>query len=73
MMYEVNAESLAARLAWSSSDFGPDRVVMDLTVIDLSFESLQRQGPWLVFMLLLHPLLGWLFGSYTVLRWRSFL
>ena len=37
---------------------------MDLTVIDLSFESLQRQGPWLVFMLLLHPLLGWLFGSY---------
>ena len=28
------------------------------------------QGPWLLFMLLLYPLLGWLFGSYTVLRWR---
>ena len=25
---------------------------------------------WLVFVLLLYPLLGWLFGSYTVLRWR---
>tara|TARA_B100000674_G_scaffold499057_1_gene541345 strand:- start:7710 stop:9068 length:1359 start_codon:yes stop_codon:yes gene_type:complete len=25
---------------------------------------------WLVFCLLLYPLLGWLFGSYTVLRWR---
>ena len=28
------------------------------------------QLPWLLFMLLLYPLLGWLFGSYTVLRWR---
>ena len=27
-------------------------------------------GVWLVFCLLLYPLLGWLFGSYTVLRWR---
>ena len=27
-------------------------------------------GLWLVFCLLLYPLLGWLFGSYTVLRWR---
>ena len=25
---------------------------------------------WLIFCLLLYPLLGWLFGSYTVLRWR---
>ena len=25
---------------------------------------------WLLFSLLLYPLLGWLFGSYTVLRWR---
>ena len=29
-----------------------------------------QQWPWLLFMLLLYPLLGWLFGSYTVLRWR---
>ena len=34
------------------------------------FESLQEQGSWLVFVLLLYPLLGWLFGSFTVLRWR---
>ena len=26
-------------------------------------------GLWLFFCLLLYPLLGWLFGSYTVLRW----
>ena len=25
---------------------------------------------WLTFCLLLYPTLGWLFGSYTVLRWR---
>ncbi|WP_186500876.1 sugar transferase [Synechococcus sp. A15-60] len=32
--------------------------------------SLEWQGGWLLFSLLLYPLLGWLFGSYTVLRWR---
>ena len=32
--------------------------------------NLKGQGPWLVFVLLLYPLLGWLFGSYTVLGWR---
>jgi len=32
--------------------------------------SLDGQGNWLVFSMLLYPLLGWLFGSYTVLRWR---
>ena len=32
--------------------------------------SLEGQGAWLLFSLLLYPLLGWLFGSYTVLRWR---
>jgi len=32
--------------------------------------SLEGQGDWLLFSLLLYPLLGWLFGSYTVLRWR---
>ena len=31
------------------------------------FES---QGLWLIFCLLLYPLLGWLFGSFTVLSWR---
>ena len=25
---------------------------------------------WLIFCLLIYPLLGWLFGSFTVLRWR---
>ena len=32
--------------------------------------SLDGQWGWLLFSLLLYPLLGWLFGSYTVLRWR---
>ena len=32
--------------------------------------SLDGQWSWLLFSLLLYPLLGWLFGSYTVLRWR---
>ncbi len=32
--------------------------------------NLQGQGLWLMFVLLLYPSLGWLFGSYTVLRWR---
>ena len=32
--------------------------------------SLHGQGSWLLFSLLLYPSLGWLFGSYTVLRWR---
>ena len=31
---------------------------------------LDGQGFWLIFCFLLYPLLGWLFGSYTVLRWR---
>ena len=32
--------------------------------------QLEGQRSWLLFCLLLYPLLGWLFGSYTVLRWR---
>ena len=32
--------------------------------------SLEGQGGWLLFSMLLYPSLGWLFGSYTVLRWR---
>ena len=40
------------------------------TGIAIGGDSLKGQGPWLVFVLLLYPLLGWLFGSYTVLGWR---
>ena len=32
--------------------------------------QLAGQWSWLFFCLLLYPLLGWLFGGYTVLRWR---
>ncbi len=32
--------------------------------------TLDGQTGWLLFSMLLYPLLGWLFGSYTVLRWR---
>ena len=32
--------------------------------------QLEVHGIWLIFCFLLYPLLGWLFGSYTVLRWR---
>ena len=32
--------------------------------------SLEGQEGWLLFSLVLYPSLGWLFGSYTVLRWR---
>ena len=32
--------------------------------------NLEGQGSWLLFSLLLYPFLGWLFGSYTLLRWR---
>ena len=32
--------------------------------------QLEGQSLWLIFCLLLYPLLSWLFGSYTVLRWR---
>ena len=41
--------------------------------LNFSFDNLplsEVHRPWLVFCLLLYPLLGWLFGSYTVLRWR---
>tara|TARA_B100000674_G_scaffold19750_1_gene13963 strand:+ start:327 stop:1646 length:1320 start_codon:yes stop_codon:yes gene_type:complete len=35
-----------------------------------SFNLLSDQQFWLILAFLLYPLLGWLFGSYTVLRWR---
>ena len=43
-----------------------------LTVIEPGPNPLQGQVPWLIFWFLLYPLMGWLFGSYTVLRWRRF-
>ena len=46
--------------------FGSDRLTFPLT----EPLYLEDQGFWLIFCLLLYPLLGWLFGSYTVLRWR---
>ena len=33
--------------------------------------ALQTQLPWIVFTTMSYLGLGWLFGSYTVLRWRS--
>ena len=33
--------------------------------------TVDGQVSWLMFCLLIYPLLGWLFGSYTVLRWRQ--
>ena len=32
--------------------------------------GLKGQLGWLLFVVLLYPALGWLFGSFTVLRWR---
>ena len=34
-----------------------------------NYLNLDGQWNWLTFCFLLFPLLGWLFGSYTVLRW----
>ena len=33
--------------------------------------QIENFWPWMLFCFLLYPLLGWLFGSYTVLRWRD--
>lgn len=38
--------------------------------LEIGGSQLEGQYPWILFCLLLYPLLGWLFGSYTVLRWR---
>ena len=40
-----------------------------ITPSDAPFQ-LDRSRTLIVFCLILYPLLGWLFGSYTVLRWR---
>ena len=41
-----------------------------LTGLPIGDVALIDQGGWLLFMLLMYPALGWLFGSYTVLRRR---
>ena len=41
-----------------------------LPAMNIMGASFRGQDPWLFFCLLIYPLLGWLFGSYTVLRWR---
>ena len=43
--------------AWFTSHFG--------TYLHLEFHA-----KWLILWFLLYPLFGWLFGSYTLLRWR---
>ena len=44
--------------------------VPNLFGYSIGSSSLDGQWGWLLFSFLLYPLLGWLFGSYTVLRWR---
>lgn len=38
--------------------------------VPIAIQTLAWPWGWTVFCLLLYPSLGWLFGSYTVLRWR---
>ncbi len=42
----------------------------DLTGFPTTEPGLNGQIGWLFFIVLLYPTLGWLFGSFTVLRWR---
>ena len=42
-----------------------------LSAVPTGSSDLEGQRAWLVFSFLLYPLLGWLFGGYTVLRWRQ--
>lgn len=44
--------------------------VLPLIGWSIGGSNFDGQGSWLLFSLLLYPFLGWLFGSYTVLRWR---
>ena len=38
--------------------------------VSIAIQALVLPWGWTFFCLLLYPTLGWLFGSYTVLRWR---
>ena len=40
------------------------------TDVQIGSGSLEGQLAWLCLMVVMYPALGWLFGSYTVLRWR---
>ena len=39
--------------------------------IPLEGQELSLPAGWTLFCLFLYPTLGWLFGSFTVLRWRQ--
>ena len=43
---------------------------MNWLPVPMAIQTLAWPWGWTVFCLLLYPSLGWLFGSYTVLRWR---
>ena len=47
-------------------------IQFSLSFVIIGGINFAAQWTWLVFLLFLYPLLGWLFGSYTVLRWRKF-
>ena len=36
----------------------------------IEHDALSSNGAWFLFCLFLYPALGWLFGTYTLLRWR---
>ena len=41
--------------------------ISDISSVDTSSTV---QVPWLIFLLFVYPSLGWLFGSFTIFRWR---
>lgn len=45
-------------------------LIVVVTISLIKQPALQEQLPWLVFISITYLGLGWLFGSYTVLRWR---
>ena len=46
-------------------------VLPDITRLPTVELGLNGQLGWLLFVVLAYPALGWLFGSFTVLRWRK--
>ena len=74
-MAPLSADASASRFV---SDWFGQLLILACLVYNpgwLAFPSgapsqLEVHGLWVIFCLLLYPLLGWLFGSYTVLRWR---
>ena len=39
--------------------------------LSLGAFSFEGQSIWLIFLFILYPLMGWLFGAFTVLSWRQ--